>query len=347
MKKLSVVSLNLRFIRIPLLLLFSSIVFISYSLLRSIPPINLDIKTTAFLLSVQNSIHSPPNHIKTFSLVQTQKISKDKTVSVSKVNQSSTISRAVPLINKPAAAPGEKVEISNLTSLSLDTESYSKAPEFLTKDFSVLILHTHTTESYTPSSKFTYKPTDTDRTTDENYNVVRIGKHIESVLRKNGIKVYHDTSVNDYPGYNGSYNRSYKVAQNQLKKNPDIKIILDIHRDAIEGKNGEKIKYTCTVNSQNAAKLMFVVGSNQSGLSHESWGENMKFAYTLQQYINSVYPGLMRPINFRSQRFNQQLAPGAIIVEVGTNGNTMDEAILGAECFAECLTDYINTQKRM
>ena len=90
---------------------------------------------------------------------------------------------------------------------------------------------------------------------------------------------------------------------------------------------------------------MFVVGSNLSGLSHKNWETNMQFAATLQSHILSFYPDLMRPINFRSQRFNQQLAPGAIIVEVGTNGNTLDEALFGAECFAEGLVDYIKKHK--
>ena len=92
---------------------------------------------------------------------------------------------------------------------------------------------------------------------------------------------------------------------------------------------------------ESAASVMLVVGSNLSGLEHNNWENNMRFATQLQSYISSIYPTLMRPINFRSQRFNQQLAPGGIIVEVGTNGNTLDEALLGAKYFAEGLAGFI------
>ena len=168
-----------------------------------------------------------------------------------------------------------------------------------------------------------------------------MGDEIEKVLTQKGIKVIHDTTINDYPSYNGSYNRSSLNVTNAIKNDPSIKIVLDVHRDAVEGKNGEKTKYTCEADGKTAACVMFVVGSDLNGLSHEGWKTNLNFAATLQSHIQAMYPGLMRPLNFRSERFNQHLAPGAIIVEVGTNGNTLDEAILGAQYFAEGLSDYL------
>ena len=175
--------------------------------------------------------------------------------------------------------------------------------------------------------------------------MVRVGDEIERVLAESGIKVYHDTTMNDYPSYSGSYNRSAKCVENYIKNDPSIKLVLDVHRDAIEGQNGQKVKHSTEIDGKTAAKIMLVAGSNQSGLSHDNWKENMRFAAQLQKHTLSLYPSLCRPINFRAQRFNQQLAPGAIIVEVGTNGNTLDEAILGAHCFAVGLADFIKTQK--
>ncbi len=237
------------------------------------------------------------------------------------------------------------VEVSNSTDSAINPDDYlSPVPSFLKEDFSVLIIHTHTTESYTPSEDFNYTPTDTDRTTDKSFNMVRVGDEIEKVLTSKGINVYHDTTINDYPSYSGSYNKSAKSIENYIKNDPSIKIVLDVHRDAIADKNGKKVKYSTIIDDKSAAKIMFVVGSNLSGLTHDNWKENMQFASQLQKHTLSLYPTLCRPINFRSQRFNQQLAPGGIIVEVGTNGNTLDEAIYGARCFAIALADFINTQ---
>ena len=166
------------------------------------------------------------------------------------------------------------------------------------------------------------------------------------MLEENGVRVYHDTTINDNPSYSGSYNKSAKAIERHIKKDPSIKIVLDVHRDAVEGKSGEKVKYAANISGENAAKIMFVVGSDQSGLSHDNWEDNLRFATQLQSHTEAIYPELCRPLNFRSQRFNQQLAPAGIIVEVGTNGNTLDEAILGARCFAIALCDFIKETKK-
>ncbi len=250
------------------------------------------------------------------------------------------------ILSRSPAHSADTVKINNSTNHAVDASAYSVAmPEFLKGDVSVLIVHTHTTESYTPSQSYSYTPSDTDRTLDKNYNMVRVGNEIKDVLSQNGIKVYHDTTINDYPSYNGSYNKSAVTIANYIKNDPSIQIVLDVHRDAIEGENGEKIKYTSKIDGKDAASVMLVVGSNISGLTHENWKTNMNFAVTLQQYVQMHYSGLCRPINFRSQRFNQQLAPGSVIVEVGTNGNTLDEALLGAKYFAQSLAQYIQNAK--
>ena len=249
------------------------------------------------------------------------------------------------LARSPAPTVADAVKINNSTSHVVNAADYNAIPEFLKGDVSVLIVHTHTTESYTPSQNYSYTPSDTDRTLDKNFNMVRVGNEIENVLSQSGIKVYHDTTINDYPSYNGSYNKSAVTIANYIKNDPSIQIVLDVHRDAIEGENGEKVKYTSNIDGMDAASVMLVVGSSLSGLTHENWSTNMNFAATLQQYTQTLFSGLCRPINFRSQRFNQQLAPGAIIVEVGTNGNTLDEALLGAKYFAQSLAQYIQNAK--
>ena len=109
-----------------------------------------------------------------------------------------------------------------------------------------------------------------------------------------------------------------------------FKIVLDVHRDGIVRADGTKVKVSSEVEGNKTAQCMFVVGTN-SELTHDSWQENMKLAVKIQNKANEMYPGFMRPINLRSERFNQQLSKGSIIIEVGSNGNTLNEAIYSAK----------------
>lgn len=347
MKKTSVIAINLKSMRIPILACtFIAVVSASVILSKALPPVSLNSDTLRWILS-SNAAFKPD----VLPVAATYSLVEKPESAIAAENESSDKAAkqeaAAEQISTPAAVnPNAAVEVSNSTDFSINSNDYlSPVPSFLKEDFSVLIVHTHTTESYTPSEKYNYTPSDTDRTTDKSFNMVRVGDEIEKVLTAQGIKVYHDTTMNDYPSYNGSYNRSALSIENHIKSDSSIRIVLDVHRDAIEGKNGEKIKHTTEIDGKTAAKVMLVVGSDISGLKHDNWKENMRFAAQLQRHTASLYPTLCRPINFRSQRFNQQLAPGGIIVEVGTNGNTLDEAILGAHYFAISLADFIKLQK--
>ncbi len=345
MKKFSVISLNLKFMRVPVILcLFLSLIFFTVVLSLNVPPLRIGDGAERFFIATFSPMKSSHNLTTVFSFAKlTPKDEKQSNI-VSTVSEPvKETENNVQITSKEVKkSPLGEVKVSNSTNQKININSFTTSyPEFLNKDFSVLIVHTHTTESYTPSPKYDYTPSDTDRTLDKNYNMVIVGNYIEKTLKAKGINVYHDSTINDYPLYNGSYNRSSMNISNAIKNDPSIKIVLDVHRDAIEGSNGEKIKYVCDINGKKAASVMLVVGSNLSGLTHNEWEKNMNFAATVQSHIENMYPGLMRPINFRSQRFNQHLAPGGVIVEVGTNGNTLEEALLGAECFADGLADYI------
>ena len=348
MKKTSVATVNLRFMRVPLLLcIFLSSIILTSVISENAPPLSMDRLVPGILNAPGLQFESSYSTTGVFSFLKISKktdIAEEKTIA-QKETPSENGGEKI-LTKTVVGADPEKVKVSNSANYDLHIENFlSEKPSFTAEDISVLIVHTHTTESYTPSEKYNYTPTDTDRTRDKNYNTVRVGDEIEKVLTKRGIKVIHDTTINDYPSYNGSYNRSSLNVTNAIKNDPSIKIVLDVHRDAVESKNGEKTKYTCDIDGKTAACVMFVVGSDLNGLEHKEWKTNLNFAATLQSHIQAMYPGLMRPLNFRSERFNQHLAPGAIIVEVGTNGNTLEEAILGAEYFANGLADYIKSNK--
>ena len=194
----------------------------------------------------------------------------------------------------------------------------------------VLILHTHGTESYTPGTE-SYTPTSSYRTLDENHNMLSIGDEVTKILEPKGIGVIHDRTIYDHPSYNGSYTRARTAISEHLKNNPSICLVLDLHRDA-SGTTGRQLRTKTTINGETAAQLMLVMATN-----HDHWEENLSLALKFQALLEKQSPGIMRPINLRPQRFNQDLSPGALLVEVGAAGNTRQEALLAAGKLAEAV----------
>jgi stage II sporulation protein P len=203
----------------------------------------------------------------------------------------------------------------------------------------VIIFHTHTCESYTPTEKFNYEMTGSYRTTDLNYSVVRVGSELETYLTNYGFNVVHDTTYHDYPEYSGSYGRSLTTVKNILAEHTDTQMIIDLHRDAV----GSMPDYAPSVKigDETAAQLMFVIGTDGGGLQHLNWQDNLKFAVKVQQVANELYPGLFRPIIVRNSRYNQHLAKGATIIEVGATGNTMEQCLVSMKYLAKVL-DEVN-----
>ncbi len=206
----------------------------------------------------------------------------------------------------------------------------------------VLIMHTHTTESYSSSETTVYSAYENGRTTDDLKNMTAIGGAAAHILNENGIKTIHDTTVHDYPTYNNAYTRSAATINKNLKDNKDIKIVLDFHRDAFPGSGEGKRKLTTEINGEKAAQIMIVAGTDGNGLRHDKWRGNLVFAAQLQKRANEMYPGLMRNLNLRKERFNQHLTPGSLIIEVGSNTNTFEEAKKAAEAFAEVIVSVLN-----
>lgn len=197
----------------------------------------------------------------------------------------------------------------------------------------VLILHTHTTESYTRTGE-AYVETAQYRTLDEEYNMLSIGDTVAEILEEAGIGVVHDRQVHDYPSYNGSYVHARTAMEEILERYPSIRLVLDLHRDAME-RDGKQLRPVVDMQGEKAARLMLVVGTNVSRQSHENWEDNLSLALKLHTQLERLCPGIMRPLNLRSQRFNQDLSPGALLVEVGTAGNTHAEALAAAGALGE------------
>ncbi len=175
---------------------------------------------------------------------------------------------------------------------------------------------------------------DTARTTDENYNMIRVGEEMKAVFEEMGLSVVHDTTLYDYPSYTGSYARSLEGIKSYLEQYPTISVVLDVHRDALIADDGTVYKLTDTVDGETVAQVMLVVGTDDGGLTHPNWAENLTLATHLPARLLGIDAGFPRPINLRSQRFNQHMTVGSLLVEVGTSGNTLREALAGARLFA-------------
>lgn len=225
----------------------------------------------------------------------------------------------------------------NRTSLDVDLASAASASVPITlpdEGPQILIVHTHATEAYTPDGTDVYTPSDNNtRTLDNNYNMVRVGDEMEKVFTEMGLGVIHDTTLHDYPQYNGAYDRSAKTVAAYLEQYPTIRVVLDVHRDALIGEDGTVYKAVTTVDGTSTAQVMLVLGSSEGG-EHPNWMENLTLACKIQNGLNTLYPTLARPMTLRSSRYNQQLCPGSLLVEVGTHGNTLQEALAAARLFA-------------
>lgn len=206
----------------------------------------------------------------------------------------------------------------------------------------VLIYHTHATESFERYDSAYYDTRNTWRSTDNNNNMVAVGAAMAHALEKEGIGVIHDTTQHDYPSYNGSYERSAKTIQNYLQQFPSIKIVLDLHRDAMERENQTIVKPVVEIAGKKAAQIMIVAGADNGSMGMEHWRQNMRFACDFQNAMERNYPQLTRPILLSHRKYNQHLSTGALLVEFGSNANTLEEAIYSAEMAGYALAELIN-----
>jgi stage II sporulation protein P len=235
----------------------------------------------------------------------------------------------------------ENISIQNETKLKVDINELMKEPlkiKFAKSGPQVLIYHTHTTECYLKDSSQIGKAYVSNRNVDCKYGVVTVGEQLAQYLRKKyDIGVIHNGTINDYPDYNSSYINALGTVNNILLGNPSIRIVIDLHRDGLGG--SEKLRAVKKINGKNAAQVMFVMGTNASGLSHPNWRENLKLAIKLQQKLNQECEGLARPIFLSKNRYNQHVTDGALIIEVGGDGNTVDESLETTKYLAKVINE--------
>ena len=222
---------------------------------------------------------------------------------------------------------GYEVDIAALLAEELTQTLPADSPQ-------ILIIHTHGTEAYERDIGDDYEASDSGRTQDKDYNVVRVGDELAAALTARGLVVLHDRGIYDYPSYTGSYARSGAAIQSYLSEYPDLALVIDLHRDAL-GAGGVVYKTMAEGAGLATAQLMLLVGTGENGLEHPAWRENLKLALAMQNAMAKRHPTLARPVALKPERYNQHLTTGSLILEVGSSGNTLTEALNAVRLFAD------------
>lgn len=234
-------------------------------------------------------------------------------------------------------------QVRNCTELSNELVAEEALKQFdLQLDFyndepQVLIMHTHTTESYELTEKGYYDEEYISRSFDPQNSVVAVGEAIARELAEAGIAVVHDGTIHDAQ-YTGAYERSLETVKEIMEEFPSIKIVLDIHRDAIED-DGDRVSAVTEINGKKAAQVMIISAADDGTYNMPNYLENFHFACALQQSMESRYPTLTRPVLFQYCHYNQHVTTGSLLLEIGSHGNTIEQAVYTGELVGKALAD--------
>lgn len=238
------------------------------------------------------------------------------------------------------------VKVKNVNKTSIDIKSLLETELDLTvtKDEpSVLIFHTHTTETYQILKRDFYAVGFLSRINDKNQNMVRVGKAVAEEIEKAGYTVIHDTEIHDGT-YNGAYAHSRKAVEKYLEEYPSIKIVLDIHRDAIQSSDGTKTAPVAEIGGKKAAQIMIISGCQENGNGVENfpdWKENLVFATALQNKLEELFENITRPLYFSPRKYNMDLTSCSLLVEIGSDGNTLEEAVYTGKCLGVAVSEIL------
>ena len=239
-----------------------------------------------------------------------------------------------------------RVRVKNVNKTGIDIEKIlgEKIDLSVTRDKpSVLIFHTHTTETYQILDRGFYETDFMTRSQSSKVNMLRVGKAICEEIERAGYGVIHDTVIHDN-SYNGAYAHSRKTVEQILKENPSIQVVLDIHRDAIQLSDGTKIKPTAKIKGKKAAQIMIISGCQEEGnpiTNLPDWKYNLTFAVHLQNKLEELYEGITRPLYFCPRSYNMNVTHCSLLVEVGSDANTLEEAVYTGKCIGVALSEIL------
>lgn len=241
----------------------------------------------------------------------------------------------------------------NMTKLPADVilKANEKKPVFRlekTAQPQVLIYHTHTTESYEISPKDSHDKNFSARSKDPNISVVAVGEKIADKLQQNGINVIHDRTIHDDPAFSGAYLRSKLTINDNLKKHPKIKVMLDIHRDAMVNDKDQSIAPVADVivdgRPEKVAQIMIISGCDDGTMNYKNYQQNLSFACDIQKQLETDFKFITRPLSFKYKKYNQNIGPGVLLIEVGSQANSIDEAKKAGECLGRSLSNLLKNK---
>ena len=203
----------------------------------------------------------------------------------------------------------------------------------------VLIIHTHGTESYSEDRAISYKDNGGElaRSSNTDENVVTVGRALGEALRERGINSVHCEIMHDSDGYREAYARAEETIREYLERYPTIRLVIDLHRDSVIKSTGELVRPVAEIEGEAAAQIMCVVGSDYGGEANPKWEANLALALQFREYINSEYDSLCRPVYLKSSTYNQEIAPYSMLIEVGAAGNSLEEALRVCDVMAEAI----------
>lgn len=245
------------------------------------------------------------------------------------------VSSGAATVRNSTDLPDSEVAAEMMQTLPFQVELNSAEPQ-------VLIMHTHTTETYELEEKNWCDPAFSARSTDLSVNMAAVGAEMAAQLNAAGVNTLHDTTLHDYPSYNGSYAKSNATVRSYLERYPSIKVVLDVHRDAIETEGGSRMAPVCTVDGRQAAQVMIICGCDNGGsVQLPDWRQNLRFAAAWERSMEGMYPGFTRPVLFSYRFYNQDLTTGSLLIEIGGHGNNLNEALYAGQLAANGLVQAL------
>ncbi len=234
------------------------------------------------------------------------------------------------------STPMSLIQTEEKTSLSVedvDTELFSQSLEFRGQDPKILIYHTHTTEAYTATAASPYVQTGSFRTTDPSKSVLAVGEALATRLRTQyGFSVLHDTTDHEPPSLKTAYDRSEKTMRRYLENYPSLILFIDIHRDA----SSDEKDYVM-VDGMPTARLMCVVGQGTKYTDKPDFENNLALAASLTKNLRRIDNRLARDVRVKTGRYNQHVGQLSLLIEVGHNANTLEQALHAVPSLAESL----------
>ena len=197
---------------------------------------------------------------------------------------------------------------------------------------SIFIYHTHTHESYLKQPEDDYVEISAYRTSDSDHSIVRVGEELARQLEALGATVTHDVTDYEQDALSTSYERSLKTLEQLRSEGRAFDLWIDLHRDAYSA-SGSGDPFAATVDGVQVARLMVLLGTGEGTSGGEAFAvkpdfeRNLAWGQRLTDALEQVAPGITRPLMVKTGRYNQHISERCLLIEVGHNRNTLEQAL--------------------